>query len=120
MFWVFLAFVTFGKFKLISLSPDNILCFLEFLALNKVSSPGISNYISAVKIKLSMYGILVTSFSDSRLKYFNRSVARSANAKVTLKSIIDIPMLIKIAQATDFSFLRISNLVPHSISTFQP
>ena len=55
-----------------SLAPDHILCFLEFLVSNKVSHSGIADYMSAVKTKLSMYGLSVASFSDPRLRYFSR------------------------------------------------
>ena len=78
----------------------------------------------------------VAAFSDTRLKYFSRTVTRNAPLKIRLKSIIDIPMLTQMVQVCDsmymgcvfkaaillsfFSFLRLSNLVPHSMSTFQP
>ena len=106
------------------------------LASNKVTSSGISHYNSAVKTMLSMCGISILSFSDPRLKCFNRSVARNANLKIYLKAIINIPILNQILQVSAsmymgyvlkaaivlsiFSFLRISNLVPHSMSTFHP
>ena len=136
MLRVFLAFSIFAHFDLHSLSTNNILCFLEFLASNKVSHSGISNYISAVKTKLSMYGMSVASFTDPRVRFFNKSLSRNAALRIKFKAIIDIPMLIKIAQIADsmymgfmykaaillsfFSFLRISNLVPHSMVTFHP
>ena len=75
-----------------------------------------------------MYVISVARFRDPR--------SRNANIKFNLKAIIDIPMLTNIAKVTDsmymgfvykaaillsfFSFLRISNLVPHSMATFHP
>ena len=91
---------------------------------------------SAIKTKLSMHGVSVVSFSNPRLRYFNRSVARNANLKVNLKSIVDISILTQIVQVSDsmymcfvykaaillsfFSFVRVCNLIPHSISTYQP
>ena len=118
----------FAKFPLASLTPDHVLCFLEFLASNKISHSGVANYMSAIKTKLSMYGLSVTSFSDPRLRYFSRSLARNASFRVSLKTIIDIPMLTQIMQVCDsmymgfvykaaivlsfFSFLRISFLFP--------
>ena len=109
---------------------------MEFLTLNKVSPSGVANHISAVKTKLSMYGISVVGFSDPRIKFFNKSLSRNSELRLNLKAIIDIPLLTNIVQVTDsmymglvykaaillsfFSFLRISNLVPHSTSSFQP
>ena len=90
MFRIFLAFLIFAKFPVKSLAPDHILCFLKFLASNKVSQSGIANYISAVKTKLSMYDLSVGSFSDPRLRYFSRSLSRNAYLRVSLKTLIDI------------------------------
>ena len=136
MFRIFLAFMIFANFPLTSLNPDHILCFLKFLASNKISHSGITNYISAIKTKMAMYGLPVTSFNDPRFRYFSRSLARNSSLKVCLKTIIDIPLLTEMTQVCDsmymgfvykaaillsfFSFLRISNLVPHSIAAFQP
>ena len=136
MFRVFLAFVIFAKFPLSALTADHVLCFLEFLASNNVSHSAIVNYLSAIKTKVTMFGLSSASFTDPRLRYFSRSLARNAALKVTLKSIIDIPILSQISQMCDsmymgfvckaaillsfFSFLRISNLVPHSIAKFDP
>ena len=136
MFRVFLAFSIFANFNILSLSPSNILCFLEYLASNKVTHAGISNYISAVKTKLCMYGVSVLGFSDPRIRFFTKSLSRNAGLHIRLKTIIDIPMLFSIIHITDsmymgtvykaaillsfFSFLRISNLVPHTISSFHP
>ena len=73
---------------------------------------------------------------DPRFRYFSHSLARNSSLKVCLKTIIDIPLLTEMSQVCDsmymgfvykaaillsfFSFLRISNLVPHSITAFQP
>ena len=136
MLRVFVAFVIFAHFDLTSLSITNILCFLEVLASNKISPSGKANYISAAKTKLSMHGISVVSFTDPRVRFFNKSLSRNAGLRIKLKAIIDIPMLIKIAKITDsmymgfvykaaillsfFSFLRISKLVPHSMVNLHP
>ena len=87
--------------------------------------------IYTLKTDLSMYGVSVVSFSDPRLRYFNRLLAKNATLEIGLKAIIDIPMLTQMVQVCDsmyigfvyksamllafFSFLRISNLVQHSI-----
>ena len=134
MFRVFLAFTIFAKFPLSAISADHILCFLECLASNNVSHSAIVNYLSATKTKMAMFGLSTASFTDPRLRYFSRSLARNASLKVTLKSIIDIPILTQISHMCEsmymgfvykaaillsfFSFLRISNLVPHSIAKF--
>ena len=136
MFRNFVAFSVFAQFDLRTLTCEDLLCFLEFLVTNKVSHSGISNYISAVKTKLSMYGLQLACFTDPRIRYYNKAVARSAPLKVSMKAIIDITIFHKTVQVCDsmfmgfvykaaillsfFSFLQISNLVPHSMTSFQP
>ena len=89
------------------------------------------NYVSDINTKLSMFGLNTSVFRDPRIKYFKKSMARHTPFNITLKAIIDIPMLYDIDQACghlhmgflckaaislSFSFLRTSNLVPHTIS----
>ena len=85
---------------------------------------------------MSNLGLDVSAFSDPRVKVFTRALLRSRPLNPHIKSIIDISMLKKIVSQCDrvylgmvykaafllsfFSFLRISNLVPHSISSFDP
>ena len=75
MFRNFLAYSIFAQFQLRALTSQNLLCFLEFLVSNKISQAGISNYLSAVKTKISMCGIDVTPFLNPRIRYFNKAVA---------------------------------------------
>ena len=93
-----------------------------------------SNYLSAVKTKLSNFGFNTGCFHDSRIKVYTKAIRRNAPFKPSIQTIIDVNMLHKLAKHCDnmymgiifkaailtsfFSFLRISNLVPHSISTF--
>ena len=126
----------FARFSFPSFKAEHVLCFLEFLVSNKISHSSISNYVSAIKTKLSMFGLSVSAFNDPRLRYFSRSLARNSSLKIHLKAVIDIPLLTQITQVCNsmylgyvykaaillsfFSFLRISNLVPFSITSFQP
>ena len=132
MFRVFVAFCVFNTMDLSSTSTQTILAFLEFLVFNGVSNT--SNYLSAIKTKFSMFGLSVLPFLDPRIKYFNRLLANSAPFKVKLKAIIDPHTLQKSTKKCDsmymaqvykvafllsfFSFLCISNLVPHATTKF--
>ena len=85
---------------------------------------------------MSNLGLDVSAFFDPRFKVFTRALLRSRPLNPHIKAIIDIPMLTKIISQCDrlylgmvykaafllsfFSFLRISNLVPCSISSFDP
>ena len=136
MFRLFIAFCIFSHIPFLHINTNHILVFLEFLVFSKVSSLSINNYISALKAKFSIYGLDTASFLSPRLKYFSRSLTLSAPCRISLKSVIDIPLLTQITLRCNnmymglvynaafllsyFSFLRISNLVPHSMATFNP
>ena len=135
-FRLFLAYCCFIHVQLSHLSPVILLSFLEFLIHNGMSTSAISNHLSAVKTSLSMYGISVLSFSDPRIKYFQKSLTLNRQFSAKIKKIIDIETLNKIVLVCEtmwmgqifkalylvafFSFLRISNLVPHKITSFSP
>ena len=130
----FLAFLAFLNVQPHLLSPPHILAFLEFLVFNKVSHSQISNYLADIKANFSMFTLDTTSFFDQGIKYFTKAVARCAPLTVKLKAIIEPPLLIKIVQECEylymgyvfkaaillayFAFFRISNLVPHSIASY--
>ena len=95
-----------------------------------------ANYLSAVKTKFLIMGLDVACFNDCRLKYYQKAVQLQSPLNVKLNKIIDISLLKSIVKCCDltymgqifkavyltsfFSFLRLSNLVPHSISQFSP
>ena len=92
------------------------------------------NYLSAIKTKLSNFGVHIFPFLDPRIKVYSKSILRTSPFNPNIKSIIDIPMLTSLIRQCEhihmgivfkaailtsfFSFLRISNLVPHSTSSF--
>ena len=136
MFRTFLSFCVFARINIFTLSVLNLLSFLEFLAFNEFTSSAMANHMSAVKTKCAMWDLHISPFQDPRIKYFTKSITLTSTLKVSLKAVIDIPLLTKIVHQCDqtymgqvfkaayllsfFSFLRISNLVPHSLSTFDP
>ena len=135
-FRIFIAFCIFAQFSIFHLNTNHILVFLEFLVFNGTSTPSIANYLSAIKAKLSIYGLDLSPFSHPQIKYFTRSLTLTAPLKISLKTVIDVDTLKAIVTKCDtmymgqifkaafllsfFSFLRISNLVPHSMQTFNP
>ena len=108
-----------------------LLCFLECLQFNGVKQPQMANYLSAIKTKFLILGLDVACFSDYRLRYYQKTVHMSSPLNVKLKRKIDIPLLKRIVQHSDFtymgqvfkalylfsfySFQRLSNIVPHNI-----
>ena len=135
-FKIFVAFCCFASFNISNLSPLEILTLLEFLNFNNVTYSGLANYVSAVKSSLLLYGIDTSSFSDPRIRLYNRAVMRHRPLQLSIKPIIDIATLQLVAEQCNrmhmghifkaaillafFSFLRISNLVPHSNSGYNP
>ena len=133
---LFVAYCCFIKVNLRHLTPLIFLSFLEFLAENHISPSNIANYISAVKTTQAMYGVFTISFYNQRIRLFQKSLRMTMQLTVKIKKIIDIDMLKDIIAICDsmwmgqiykaiylvafFSFLRISNLVPHKIASFSP
>ena len=117
-------------------TPLAILTFLEFHTFNKTSSSGLCNYLSAVKSMLSSFGADISAFNDPRIRLYNKAIMRHRPLNPSIKPIIDISTLQAIVKQTYrmymgqifkaaillsfFSFVQISNLVPHSIATYNP
>ena len=133
-FRLFLAFCTFVNISIECLDAATFLAFLEFLVQNNKSYFSITSTIAAVKTKLSMFGISTSCMEDKRISYFLKSIKINRPLVPKIKPVIDIPLLQKIVHLCDstyqgfvykaayltafFSFLRISNLVPHSIASY--
>ena len=133
-FKIFLMFIVFVNVQVADVNVCHILAFLEFLHFNKFSPAVMLNVVSAVKSKLQAFGVSIQPWCDPRITYFTKSFQHTKRFKAHLPKVIDIPMLKNIIQACDarsdakvfkaiylvafFSFLRISNLVPHSTTSF--
>ena len=124
------------QISLFKLNPMIIIAYLQFLTSNGSSNPTLANHVAAIKANLALYGLSTRLFQDPRIKYFHKAVKLHAPFKPSLKSIIDIDTLQMIVRTCDstymgqvfkavytlafFSFLRLSNLVPHSIKACSP
>ena len=126
----------FIKIQLHQISPLILLYFLEFLTENNASHSNIANHISAIKACCTIYNLPLSPFQDPRIKYYLKAIALYKPFKVKLKKIVDLHTLQLITRSCDFtymgqiykalylvaffSFLQISNLLPHSIEAFSP
>ena len=131
MFKTFLAFVAFMHWDVHQVNVFSLLYFVECLQFNGVKHTQMANYLSAIKSKFLIFGLDVTCFSDARLKFYQRAIHFHAPLTVKLNKIIDVPLLVRIAEQCDymymgqiykalyllsfFSFLCMSNLVSHSV-----
>ena len=131
-----MAFVVFMSWVVYQVTTLNLLCFLECLQYNGVKYTQMVNYLSAIKTKFVIMGLDVACFNDCRLKYYQKAVQLHSPLTVKLNKVIDIPLLKSIVQCCNFtymgqifktvylfslfSFLRLSNLVPHAIIQYSP
>ena len=81
-----------------------LLCFLECLQFNGVKQPQMANYLPAIKTKFLILGLDVACFSD-HLKYYQKAVQMHSPLNVKFKSIIDIPLLKRIVDQCDFTYM---------------
>ena len=111
-----------------------ILAYLEFLHTNGKTITQIQNALSVLKSRSLFFSLPTDVFNHHKITLYVKSLQKNAPLSVKLKTIIDIPCLKAIAHACDstymgqifkaiyllyfFSFLRLSNLVPHTKSTF--
>ena len=124
------------KIQLHQVFPLILWSYLEFLTENIASHTNLANNISAIKACCTIYNLPIQPFQDSRIKYYLKAISLHKPFKVTQKKIVDIHTLQLIVRSCNFtymgqiykalylvaffSFLRISNLVPHSIQAFSP
>ena len=136
MFALFVGFCVFLNIAFQQVTSEVIMAFMEFLVGNGASYSAVVNHISAVKAMLGLHGLPLAMFDSPRIKLFIKSVQMNRPITVSIPSIIDIPLLQKIVQICDtmymgqvfkavyllafYSFLRLSNIVPHSILQFDP
>ena len=111
-----------------------LLSFMEFLNQNGHSKPNIANYMAAVRTLHIIYGLPALPFQDHRIQLYLKALQINAPLKPSSRPSIDISTLQALLAFCDtrphpltfkalyltcfFSFLRLSNILPHSVSTF--
>ena len=134
MFEVFMAFCIHMRVLLHSVDVKILLSFLECLVGNNCTYSMLCNYVSAIKASFVLYDLPHDLLDHPRLKLFLKSVRINRPVTLVPHNIIDLDMLEKISVACDslksakvfraifltgfFGFLRLSNLAPHSLDTF--
>ena len=134
MFRVFVGFCIAINVDCCKVSLHVLMAFLEFLKLKEFSFTAISNYVSAAKAMLNFYGISTVVFDHARIKLYLRSLQINRPLIITQNPVISIQMLHAICEVCDtmfmgqiykgvyllcfFSFLRLSNLLPPTLNSF--
>ena len=107
---------------------------MEYLCHNKFTPSNILHYLDGIQAYCVIYNIITTSFRDEKIKMFIRSLKINRPLRVKTTSILTDAMLVDIVQVTAqletpqvftalyllgfFSFLRLSNMIPHSFCSF--
>ena len=111
------------------ITPVVVLSFIEYQIMNGLSHGSIVNYISGVKQSLKMYNLQTDAFDHDWIKMSLTNVSRTnVRGVFTLKQIEHIvavtsgmtleEIYVPVFLLALFGFLRLSNLVPPSISQF--
>ena len=136
LFRVFVAFCVVLHVSLYQVSTTHVLSYLEFLATNGVSCNMIANHISAAKAHFVMNNLDYSVWCHKNVKYFLKSMKLTRPVKLPNRNVMDVQTLSKLINLCDsiymgkifkavfllgfFGFLRLSNIAPHSLSTFDP
>ena len=136
MLSLFVGFCVFLNITFQQVTSEVLMAFMEFLVGNGASYSAVLNHISAVKAMWGLHGLPLAMFDSPKIKLFIKSVQMNRPITVSIPSIIDIPLLHRIIATCDtmymgqvfkalylvafYSFLRLSNIVPHSLHQFDP
>ena len=134
MFAQFIAFLEFEKISLLQVNTIVLLSFMEFCYQSGLSQANISNHLSAIRAMFIVHGLNTDPFKDHRLPLYIKSLKINAVFKPNTSKIVSIDMLHQIVLLCEekqfpvvfktlylfcfFSFMRLSNVLPHSAAQF--
>ena len=111
-----------------------LLAFLEFLHHNGISPSHLQNHLTAIRALHILHGLDTSAFRDERLALFVKATRLQAPFNLSISAHLDVTLLQRIIQQCDsmqfpvifkplylvvfFSFLRLSNVLPHSVASF--
>ena len=133
---LFLQFSLYTSSPFPPSSPTPVLAFIEFLQFNGLSPPSISAYIHSLRSKFKSLNIPSAPLHHHSVLLSLRSLALNVPHTRRVKGIFDITSIHSIIHLSSqlplgyiytplfllafFAFLRLSNLVPPSVSSFDP
>ena len=107
---------------------------MEYLVQNGLSTNVVNNYLSAIRHKCKLLNIKNTGLYDPRIMLYQKSLTINRQHTPKFKGVFDLQTLQKISKACNclilpelyrtvflfayFGFIRISNLTPSSVATF--
>ena len=112
----------------------DVLEYMEHLLQSGMSVCNINNHIAGIKAMFVVYGLNTTIFTDSRISLFLKAVRINRPLQPHITLTLDDALLLKILKVCHhfnhtpvfqalysfcfFSFLRLSNILPHSVATY--
>ena len=134
MFSDFMAFLVVAELLPSQVNVHTLLAFMEYLYQNHHTPSNISNYLAGIRAYCVIYNIPTISFRDEKIQMFIRSLKINRPLVIKNTPILTQDMLISFLEVTAkleapqvftslyllafFSFLRLSNMVPHSFKNF--
>ena len=136
MFCEFLSLLEKAQISPYQVKTINFLAYMEFLHQKGLSQPNISNHLAGIRAMFIDHGLNTSPFRNERFSLFIKSLRLNAPLSLRGQKIITIDLLqqtIVISEVlndplvfkslyvfTFFSFLRLSNVLPHSAKQFNP
>ena len=136
MFRDFLGFLVAAGLSYTKVSHHILLMFMEFLAQNGLSQSNIANYMAGIRAQFIIHNLETSPFQHDQIHLFHRSLKINRPLNPTVHQLITTDILHKIIHTTTsldspvvftalyllafYSFMRISNMLPHTISSFDP
>ena len=134
MWMDFVSFQVAARLLSYQVTVQILLSFLEYLHQNHISSAHLQNYLTAIRAIHIVHGLETAAFRDECLPLFLKAMRIQRPVKPRLLAHLDIPLLEQIIKQCDqlqfpvvfkplyftmfFSFLRLSNVLPHSVAKF--
>ena len=134
MFSGFMAFLVVAGLLPSQVDVQVLLAFMEYLCQNKFTPSNISNYLAGIQAYCVIYNIPTTLFRDEKIQMFIGSLKINRPLMIKNTSVLTHDMIVNILEVTAkleapqvftslyllafYSFLRLSNMVPHSFKNF--
>ena len=132
----FLSFQVASGLPDYQVNTEILLSFMEFLHCNNLSPDHIANYMAALRAFHIVSALQTDSFQDKRIPLFLKALKIQAPLKIPVRSHVNVQLLSSIIVLCDsfphshifkplyllcyFSFLRLSNILPHTTTSFDP
>ena len=136
MFRHFLGFLVATGLSIHQVTVTILLAFMESLVDQSFTVSNIVNYMAGIRSNFIIYGLDTLPFRDERIHLFQKSLKYTRKFVPKGTFVIDTDLLLCILSVSDtlefpiiyralyllsfFSFLRLSNILPHTIKGFDP